>query len=108
MGNTSAVPVQAEPGLAAVAAPSCHRSLRAGQHVHRSTRAGPGGIVSSERDRRAFTFPCWPGLGTLLPQHLCAKAMEKVAGPGLGNEFTVPAQVSSERDEQRVHRPAAS
>ena len=50
----------------------------------------------------AFTFPSWPGLGTLLPQ-----AMEKVAEPGLGNELTVPAQVSSERDEQRVHRPAA-
>ena len=50
MGNALAIPVQAEPGLAAVAAPSFHRSVRAGQHVHRSTRAGPGRIVTSERD----------------------------------------------------------
>ena len=68
---------------------------------------GPGASCRASAMDSAFTFPSWPGLDTLLPQHLCAKAMEKVAEPGLGNEFTGPAKVSSERDEQRVHRPAA-
>ena len=45
----------------------------------------------------AFTFPSWPDLGTY-------------QGSAMGNEFTLPVQgriVSSERDRQRVHRPAA-
>ena len=76
MGNALAIPVQAEPGLAAVAAPSFHRGVRAWQHVHSSTRAGPGRIVSSERDGQRVHLPV-------------------LAGPG---------HISSECKWQRVHR----
>ena len=92
MGNALAVPVQAEPGLAAVAAPSFHRSVRAGQRVHRSTRAGPGRIASSERDGQRVRLPVLAG-----PGHIAAETMW--VKRARGEHF-----VSSECNGQRVHR----
>ena len=91
MGNALAIPVQAEPGLAAVAAPSSHRSVRAGQHAYRSTRAGPGRIVSSERDGQRVHLPVLAG-----PGHIAAA---EPLCQGDGKHF-----VSSERNGQQVHR----
>ena len=91
MGNALAVPVHP-----AVAAPFCHASVRAGEHVHCSTRVGPGLIVSIERDGQRANLSVLAG-----PENIAAAAPLGQASEmgntsrqasATGNEFTVPVQ----------------